>query len=359
MLKTVGLKYRTADDIALRPLENIITRVNAAKNNIENGDAIKAILGGVEPPCLKLSNALELFWDYARPRISRKTPDELRKWKNPRKRTIKSFISVVGDLELTKLKREHTLQYRDWWMDRIDEENLSPNTVNKQVCSNLKDILQTLNDNYEPALGLDINHLFDRLRLPPEDVRRPPYSREFVENTLLDRRKLRTLGEDEWFLICIMASTGCGTKEIVTRSREDIVLDHDIPHLIVRPNEHVQKAKTKFRSRVIPLVGSALFAFKQRPDGFERHRKIPDSLGSSANKYLRENGLRETDKQSIYSLRHTFQDGLTALEIGDRMECDLMGHSFKAKAGRAKYGQGPSLEHKLKVMKKVAFDVTL
>lgn len=57
------------------------------------------------------------------------------------------------------------------------------------------------------------------------------------------------------------------------------------------------------------------------------------------NKYLRENELLPTERYSLYSFRHSFQDRLTAAEAPDRIKADLMGH----KHAREKYGKGPDL----------------
>ncbi|MBO9419194.1 hypothetical protein J7481_06780 [Labrenzia sp. R4_2] len=52
-------------------------------------------------------------------------------------------------------------------------------------------------------------------------------------------------------------------------------------------------------------------------------------------------------------MRHTFQDGLTALDVPDRMQTELMGHKFD----RPIYGTDPTLEHKKTVVEKLPFFV--
>ncbi|MCX5495752.1 hypothetical protein OSH11_13645 [Kaistia dalseonensis] len=51
----------------------------------------------------------------------------------------------------------------------------------------------------------------------------------------------------------------------------------------------------------------------------------------------------------IRSIRHSFQDRLTAADMPDRLQADLMGHKFN----RPRYGEGPTLEHKLEWLKRV------
>ena len=56
-------------------------------------------------------------------------------------------------------------------------------------------------------------------------------------------------------------------------------------------------------------------------------------------KQLRASGLVDDPRQSLYSLRHWFQDQLTKLDVVDRAQAQLMGHRFH----RPKYGYGKDL----------------
>lgn len=82
---------------------------------------------------------------------------------------------------------------------------------------------------------------------------------------------------------------------------------------------------------------------------FTDYHDKPDSLSSAMNKYLNENGLLPSDKHTLYSLRHSFQDRLLTANAPDRVQADLMGHKFH----RLYYGDGSSLKQKLEWLKKV------
>jgi integrase len=90
---------------------------------------------------------------------------------------------------------------------------------------------------------------------------------------------------------------------------------------------------------VIPLLGVSLEAFRQYPQGFPRYANSP-SLTDTINKYLRENGLLESEEHTLYGLRHSFEDRMLAAGIDERIRRDLMGHSLR----RERYGEGASLE---------------
>jgi len=60
---------------------------------------------------------------------------------------------------------------------------------------------------------------------------------------------------------------------------------------------------------------------------------------SVINRHLRESGIVRDKRQSLYSLRHWFQDQLTKPDVVDRAQAQLMGHKFH----RPKYGYGKDL----------------
>lgn len=120
-----------------------------------------------------------------------------------------------------------------------------------------------------------------------------------------------------------IAETGAGPSEQVGLMPEDIVLDAEIPHIIIQPRSK-KILKTKYRKRIIPLVGYAFEAFKACPQGFTAYRDAPDALSNALNKYLSENALLPTKRNTVYSLRHSFQDRLLAVNAPDRVQAHLM-----------------------------------
>lgn len=350
-----GLRYKPVNFLAKENVEEIVYRIEKAAEKPENREHVAAILGGAGESDLKWSELLEKFWAYAAPKMQNKSDEQNRVWKNSRKRAVANFIEANGDIRVVDTNRQHILDFRDWWMDRIEAKDLSNNTANDEF-SFIKNILKTVDTNFQPSLNLPVTELFREIRLESQGSVRAPYSVDFIQNVLMSKSRLAGMNEDFRLIIYAFASTGAGPRELVMRTSEDIVLDHEIPHIrIVRRKK--DGLKTKYREREIPLVGSALYAFQRRPEGFTNYRDKVNSLTSGIGKFLRENELYERENQTLYSLRHTFQDRLTALRVGDRVQCDLMGHSM-ASLGREEYGEGATLEHKLEVLKQMAFEVT-
>ncbi|MEO9515208.1 MAG: integrase, partial [Paracoccaceae bacterium] len=107
----------------------------------------------------------------------------------------------------------------------------------------------------------------------------------------------------------------------------------------------------KNSKRVIPLVGVSLEAMRAFPNGFPTYRESDATLSATVSKYLRANGLMESDKHVMYSLRHSFEDRLLRAGVDDRVRRDLMGHSLD----RERYGQGGGLAFKAKMLQRIAF----
>ncbi|KMO32218.1 hypothetical protein VQ03_26460 [Methylobacterium tarhaniae] len=102
-----------------------------------------------------------------------------------------------------------------------------------------------------------------------------------------------------------------------------------------------------------PLVDIALPAMRAQPDGFPRYHDKAPQLSALIDKVLRGRNLLPGPGHSLYSLRHTFEDRLTAVEAPEKVMAALMGHKFH----RPRYGAGPSLEQEQKQewLQRIAF----
>ena len=343
--KTLGFNYIPIDELAAGPLEEIYNRLLHVKQSQFNKHHVDAAMGTVPAPAMTLDNALLRYFDYTKDKIISKSPNQIRKWEYPRKRAVRNFIRCNGNKDITKITREDTLRFRDWWLKRIEKEELNPATANKNII-HVKAIMQVVSDNLN--LNLDIRHLFQKLVLENEENQRPPFSTEHIVSVLLNPAKRHGLNEEAWWALNAFAETGAGPSELVGLKPEDIVLNHDIPHIRIVPRAK-KKLKTKFRERSIPLVGYALDAFKACPNGFPRYKDKPDTLSNDLSRHLKDNKLLPSDKHTTYSLRHSFQDRLVVVNAPDRVQADLMGHKFS----RTAYGEGSTLEKKMEWIEKI------
>lgn len=341
--RQTGFSYQPMSIVVNLPLPDVVNRVLAVREAPKK--QIEAALGAKEEKGVLLSEALEKYWELARPKIIDKSDDQIRKWRNPRIKAIKNFIILVGDKGLQDITRDDTLALRDWWIDRIEQEEVKPKTANKDFI-HLKEILKTVSKHF--TLRVRIKHLFNDVFLKEnsEQTRLPFTSEQIIE--MMESEKLKQADQDVRWLATAMAGTGARNTEIIGLLPEDIRPFDTIPHISIVGRKG-KRLKTVHSKRVIPLTGYALEAFIAKPEGFSDYRNCPDVLTNKMNKFLRENGFFPSENHSAYSLRHSFQDRLTDLDAPDRVQCELMGHRFY----REKYGKGPSLEKKLEWMMRI------
>ena len=320
---------------------------------IDNKELVEAKLGGVSTPSISLSKALEMYFDISTHLIYKKSEDQKRKWRNPRAKAIRNLIKVIGsDISLTELTRDHILALRDWWIFRISEEDMVGKTANKDI-SFAKTIISGVNDHMK--LGLDTEHFFSKMQLPEsQESRRKPFKNDFIQNELLNQSYHENLIEEAKYLLYAFADTGAGFSELIGLRPEDIFLDDKIPHIIIQPYKG-RELKNKHRKRIIPLVGTALWAFQKCPNGFSHYRSMKsgsEAASATLMKHLRKHNLLPTEKHSVNSLRHSFQDRLTNFPFPERAQCQLMGHAFKA---RTTYGDGAYLKTLQQWLLKICF----
>ncbi len=283
-----------------------------------------------------------------------KSDDQLRRWKNPRKKAVRNFIEVVGgDKALPDITGDDMLDFRGgWWLEKLESDNLTPpNSANKDLIHLGGDVLKTVNK--MKRLGLVLPPLSDLSFKEGEARQRPPFSESWIKDHLLKPGALDGLNKDARCILLAMVNTGARPSELASLTGAQIHLDAPPvpPHISIEPVD--RQLKTRNARRVIPLVGVSLDAFKAcPPKGFPpKYRTTSASLSATVNKYLRANGLMETPGHSLYGLRHSFEDRLLAAGIDERIRRDLFGHALD----RERYGKGgASLAHVRDLIQRVA-----
>lgn len=164
--------------------------------------------------------------------------------------------------------------------------------------------------------GLD--PVFKRLRLSGEtDNQRAAFTREHIQSVILADGALDDLNKEARRIVFLMADAGLRLSEAANLLPQHIVLDAEVPHVQIRAVG--RRLKTEHSERDIPLVGVALAAMKLQPNGFPRYRDKAASLSALVNKYLGAHEMLPTGDHSLYSLRHCFEDRLTAVEAPEKV----------------------------------------
>ena len=259
------------------------------------------------------------------------------------------FVELFGDIPLEDLRHHHITQYRDYQLAR----GLKPTSIRKHN--------NTLNAILNIAFKhLDIDRLspFRALRIKGEhDCVRPipPITPELVQQ--VKSRLLADEAQYRWVAL-IQLNTGMRVSEPTLARLDDLVLEHDIPHLWVRKNALTDR-KTDASIRAVPLCGGALEAARKL-------HKYARQVGSEwlVPNYARDNGntscsaiinkcLRELNFRS-HMFRHAFIDRLKARnDIPIRLAESITGHS-RGGSDFDHYGSvGYTLEQKRAVIESV------
>jgi integrase len=331
-----GFRYMRADKVAQLPTEELLERIQAVSGSGDKPDLADAaaVLGGAQEPAITVTRALELYWDFSRDKIIGKSKDQLRRWKNPRIKAIKNFVDVIGDKAISDISGDDMLDFRAWWLERLETEGLTPNSANKDLI-HLGDVLKTVNKMKRLNLVLPLTDLSFK---EGEAKQRPPFKDQWIRDKILDPGALDGLNKEARCIVLAMVNTGARPSELAALTADQIKLNVNVPHISIEPVG--RQLKSANARRVIPLCGVSLEAMRECPDGFPRYRSTPAGLSATVNKYLRERGLLETLEHSLYGLRHSFEDRQLAAGVDERIRRDLMGHALN----RQRYGKGASLE---------------
>ena len=341
LAKLRGFRYLPGAQVAKLPLKELIARIDAIP--ALNVQEATAMLGLAPVPEITITRALDLFWGFADDRINGKSDDQVRRWRNPRLKAVKNFIDLIGDVPLRELTQDHMLDFREWWWEKIKDEDLAPSSGNKDFI-HLANILRTVNTMKRLNLILPLSGLTFKAG---EKTLRPPFSTNWIKEKLLASGALDGLNVEARTVLLGMINTGYRPSEAAELRAEHIRLDTEVPHISIEPVGRTLKSDAS--KRVIPLAGISLEAFRASPEGFPRYRDSA-ALSATVNKFLRENGLAETPGHTMYCLRHSFEDRMLAANVDERIRRDLFGHTLD----RERYGSGATLEHKLRVIQSIA-----
>ena len=339
-----GVRYRPEKELMSRGLDEVLRRIEALEPNEAKDPVISgAVLGVAKRPTIKLSEINEMVFDLEKTKLVGKSADQVRRYKNPKLKAFKNLVGILGDVDIASIERDDALEFRDWWQDKIVEEDLTANSANKDI-TNVSAALQMVIDRKR----LPMENPFKGLRFEQGKTKaRPPFSVSWITEMFTEARVSGPDVEARDIFLALV-NTGCRPAEVAGLLPEDIRLTDNIPHIKIRANASRQ-IKNSASERDLPLVGISLTAMRRHPDGFPRYSG-KDRFSGVMNRYLRGNGLMETQDHTIYGLRHSFEDRLLKLKEPDRLCADLMGHA----TARERYGLGATLDHKLEVLTRLA-----
>src|SRR5258708_6395631 len=214
-----------------------------AKDLVNDEGARQAVLGLKKKPVFKISKIFEEYEAETKDQVLDLSHDQLRIWRNARKRVVKSFAGVVSDKLITELTVDDAIDFRNFWRDRVVQEGIAAKSANREI-GQLSGMIKELN--ILRRLGLP--DLFRGLRLKGEVDKEPtPYENKFIQNRLLADGALDGLNEDARYIIYAFADSGLRPSEIVNLNRKTIHLSAKIPYVSVLPDGRRLKTDDSLR----------------------------------------------------------------------------------------------------------------
>jgi site-specific recombinase XerD len=337
------LPYLIKPEIAALPDEDFLHRLQIVASK-PSPELASAMFGTISPPGIKLSRLLDEYCKLNAASLAMKSANQLQKWRVARETSIQVFMSVnQGDMDLSKITRSHVLAYRNHWNQQAVEGRIQIGSANKYI-GRFSSIVKAVAEAHQ----LGISTLFEKIYISGEKTgKRQSFETEWVQTVLLAEGALDSLNDEARAIIYLITETGLRLVEACNLTKSTIKLDHKIPHIQVRPEG--RQLKTDQSERDIPLVGVALMAMKQHPEGFPRYRDKNATASALINKFLKSR-FKIEGSQTLYSLRHTFKNRLRSARCQDEISVRLMGHDYDL----PEYGE-PSLEDKLYWLRKIAF----
>lgn len=315
--------------------EDLLDRLRLLIEGKQTVPEQKAILGMTPEPEFSLGDAFDRFWDYIKDEWIRVSHDQQRVKRNIYLKAIRNFEEAIGAIPFQKVERSHAVQFRAWWVERVEAKGLKPYTANREINS----LRRMFGVNYDID-GLSVTNPFSRVRLKETaEVSRIPLETGQII-TLSRRGALPDLHADFELLVRLLINTGMRPVEAIGLELDDILLEDEVPHVHVRKNA-VRGLKTDHSERLLPLLGVSLSAAEELVALGGWGKRLGKNMYATSiiNRNLRDSGIVTDKRQSLYSLRHWFQDQLTKRDVVDRAQAQLMGHKFQ----RPKYGYGKDL----------------
>jgi len=353
--KALGFGYKPCFEIASESLETVVERIQVIREQPrQEAQIVDAVLGAVQPPVVTLEEVEKIFFEHlAPPLIKSKSPAQKKRWIQERQHTFSLLRDVIGNKDIVEINRDDALKFYNFLMEKVaptEGESTHSASFGRRQLTQAKNFYRE----YFRYIGDgERSNPFDGLGFKETDHNsRPPFSLQWLRERILSTGTLTRLNDEARAILLTVIDTGARPGEICNLLPDRIHLDAAVPHIEIAPyNERGKRReiKTRLSIRKIPLIGMELAALQKYPCGFPRYQDKENSLSATLNKFFRENGLFPSEKHTIYSFRHLFEDRMKEAGLDHELRCILMGHALE----RPKYGSGGSLEWRHKELSKI------
>jgi integrase len=191
------------------------------------------------------------------------------------RRNAAYVAKVLGNRPITSYATSEAAKFRDWCF----EQGMSLNTV-KRVFTAVRSVINLTMREY----GIKGTNAFSGTFMPDkaDASPRPPIPTDKLRTI---QQRCQTTDDEPRWLVALISDTGMRLSEAAGLAREDIVLDADIPHVIIRPHPW-RRLKTKGSERTLPLVGCSLWAAERAVEA-SQYSPLPIPLATAMTKAAR------------------------------------------------------------------------
>ncbi|WP_150108722.1 MULTISPECIES: tyrosine-type recombinase/integrase [unclassified Methylobacterium] len=272
------------------------------------------------------------------------------------KRSLGHVFTLVGDFPLNTYERKHANAVRDGLL----KEGNKTTTVRRHLNS----IRAVFNFGLREYNLRSHGNPFEGLKIPreAEDAggRKPFTSEELRTISAACLQK----GDDIRQIMALQADTGARIAEIVGLRVGDVVLDHETPHINIRPHLALGRTlKNANSERLVPLVGLAVWAARK---AVEAAQQAPESSGWLFPRYAADRNIKAASaaqtinkwlsealkiEKTTHSFRHAMRDRLRHADVPEEFQ-NLIGGWGTRSIGQG-YGQGYRLGQLREQLEKV------
>lgn len=235
-----GFRFLSADKVADEPLTEILARVETARSANGTIDRVEAaaLLGAVDEPQLMLSELVSHVEALSTSDNRYKNANQLRLWRNPRKRALTNLIEAIGgDIAVVQVTAEHARRHKQWWKRRVNNGEVTAETATKDF-NYISGMLSRFYDDLDvenpprPYLGISLR---DKFRSTAQKSEVPS---KWILEKWLAPGALDGLNAQARDILLISVETGCRQSEIHDLPASSFHLSGDFPHLSIEHVEH-------------------------------------------------------------------------------------------------------------------------
>lgn len=267
-------------------------------------DGAYTLRGSRDAASVTLSEAVAIY-------LRLKGHDRPKTFHRAAERSCGYVIDTCSDKDLLAFTRLDATHFRDALIDR----GLTGSSITR-IFGTVRSVM-----NFAASeVGIEMTNPFSGVYYDRQSgvAKREPLHDD--ELRAIQRECIRVDDDLRW-LVALVSDTGLRLAEAAGLLREDIALDEEIPHVVIR--EHPwRRLKTPSSERVVPLVNNALWAaervLQQQPDtvfAFPRYNRNGETKANAAssalNKWMKP---MVPERRTMHSFRHSMRDRLRAVE---------------------------------------------